>query len=75
MEGRADSQSAVGLQRSALTALDLSLAMVVVVVEIRGLAVAAHSPEVEAPLAGMVKTRAVGALVRVEEEQGSPAGA
>ena len=53
----------------------LSLAEVVVVVEIRRLEVVAHSPEVEAPLAGMVKTRAVGTLVCVEEEHGSPAGA
>ena len=87
LEGRAGAQSAVGLHPGLpLTALALapesrpvanpmSLAVVVVVVEIRRLAVVAHSPEEDAPLAGMVKTRAVGTLVCVEEEHGSPAGA
>ena len=79
LEGRAGAQSAVGLHPGLpLTALALapeSQPVVVVVVEIRRLAVVAHSPEEDAPLAGMVKTRAVGTLVCVEEERCSPAGA
>ena len=93
LEGRAGSQSAVGLhprlstrlQWSPLTALivapesgpvanPLSLTVVAAVMEIRRVTVVAHSPEVKAPLAGMVKTRAVGTLVGVEAEEGAPAG-